>query len=82
VSEINRSWTKRILTFPYQEILELRNSDKSLMAFVCPSMLDALRRSLFPKLKGCFNGVKIFENRTADLEDEDELECPFFNCYA
>jgi hypothetical protein len=42
-------------------------------------MPDAMRRSLFPKLKGCLNGVEIFENRAADLEDEDELERPFFN---
>lgn len=44
-------------------------------------MPDYLRRSLFAKLKGCFNGVAIFENRTSDLEDEDELEHPFFNAH-
>jgi hypothetical protein len=44
-------------------------------------MPDDMRRSLFPKLKGCFNGVAIFEDRTPDLEDQEELEHPFFNVH-
>jgi hypothetical protein len=61
--------------------LDLRNADGSLMAFICPSMPDDMRKTLFAKLKGCFNGVAILEDRTSDLEDEDELEHPFFNAH-
>jgi len=61
--------------------LDIWNADGSLMAFICPSMPDDMQRLLFPKLKGCFNGVGIFQDRTPDLEDQDELECPFFNVH-
>jgi hypothetical protein len=44
--------------------LDMWNADGSLMAFICPSMPDNMRRSLFPKLKGCFNGVRIFQDQT------------------
>ena len=64
--------------------LELLNSDGSLMAFICPSMPEEMRRTLYPKLKGCFNGVDVFKKRTAGSEgdtDEDELEHPFSNIH-
>ena len=64
--------------------LELLNSDGSLMAFICPSMPKEMRRTLYPKLKGCFNGVDVFKKWTTDSNgdvDEDELEHPFSNIH-
>ncbi|KAG1845832.1 hypothetical protein F4604DRAFT_1688598 [Suillus subluteus] len=56
--------------------LNLWNADGSLMAFICPSMPDTMRKTLYPKLQGCFNGLNVFKNNTGD-PDEDKSECPF-----
>ncbi|KAG1800756.1 uncharacterized protein HD556DRAFT_1197282, partial [Suillus plorans] len=60
----------------FRDSLNLWNADGTLMAFICPSMPDTMRKTLFSKLQGCFNGVNIFKNKMGDPE-EDKSECPF-----
>ncbi|KAG2139899.1 hypothetical protein BD769DRAFT_1384213 [Suillus cothurnatus] len=56
--------------------LNLWNADGNLMAFICPSMPDTMRKMLYPKLQGCFNSLNVFKNHTGD-PDEDESKCLF-----
>jgi hypothetical protein len=62
--------------------LELRNSDNSLMAFVCPSLPDAIRRNLLSSFLACFDGNQVLHVRRLsddfevhdDDDDDDEYE--------
>lgn len=56
--------------------LELRNSDNSLMAFVCPSLPDTIRRNLLSSFLACFDGKQVLHVRrlSDDFEDNEDDE--------
>jgi len=45
-------------------VLEVRNLDGSLMAFICNSMPPSMRDTLFPLLKSAFDCLEVFKNHT------------------
>jgi hypothetical protein len=63
--------------------LDLRNSDNSLMVFICPSLPDAIRRNLLSSFLACFDGNQVlrvrrlnddFEAEDAEFDGETEME--------
>jgi hypothetical protein len=56
--------------------LELRNSDDSLMVFVCPSLPDTIRRNLLGSFLACFDGKQVLHVRRLrdDVEDNEDDE--------
>ncbi|KAG1719211.1 hypothetical protein EDD22DRAFT_791784, partial [Suillus occidentalis] len=58
--------------------LDLRNSDNSLMAFVCPSLPEVIRRGLTSSLLACFDGKEALQmQRKQDfLDDQDSDDAP------
>jgi hypothetical protein len=56
--------------------LELRNSDNSLMVFVCPSLPDMICRNLLSSLLACFDGKQVLPVRrlSDDFEDNEDNE--------
>jgi hypothetical protein len=58
--------------------LDLRNSDNSLMAFVCPSLPEVIRRGLTSSLLACFDGKEALQmQRKQDfLDDQDSDDEP------
>ncbi|KIK35672.1 hypothetical protein CY34DRAFT_52722, partial [Suillus luteus UH-Slu-Lm8-n1] len=44
---------------PFSGGLDLRNSDGSLMAFVCSSLPEVIRRNLTSNLLACFDGREV-----------------------
>ncbi|KAG2035959.1 hypothetical protein BDR03DRAFT_1012081 [Suillus americanus] len=66
--------------------LQLCNADGSLMAFVCNTMLDAMRETLYDRLKASFDNLDIFQSRlpSSTHERDDRFETVHFswwNCY-
>jgi hypothetical protein len=53
--------------------LELRNSDDSLMAFICPSLPDSIRRNLLSSFQACFDGNQVLRVRrlSGDFKDDE-----------
>ena|ERR1700709_1195201 len=56
--------------------LELRNSDNSLMVFVCPSLPDTICRNLLSSFLACFDGNQVLHVRqlSDDFEVDDDEE--------
>jgi len=61
--------------------LELRNTDGSLMAFVCNAMPDTMRETLYDRLKASFDDVNIFENRlpSSNNQRDDRFQAVHFS---
>src|SRR5882757_2192196 len=55
--------------------LEIRNSDGSLMVFICNSMPPLMRDTLFLLLKSAFDFLEVFKNRTV-LSISQETQDP------
>ena len=53
--------------------LELRNSNDSLMAFICPSLPDSIRRNLLSSFQACFDGNQVLRVRrlSDDFKDDE-----------
>ena len=53
--------------------LELRNSDDSLMAFICPSLPDSIRPNLLSSFQACFDGNQVLRVRrlSDDFKDDE-----------
>jgi hypothetical protein len=58
--------------------LDLRNSDGSLMAFVCSSLPEAIRRNLTSSLLACFDGREVLQMRDKQdyVDDQDSHDAP------
>jgi hypothetical protein len=54
--------------------LDIRNSDGSLMAFICTSMPPSMRSTLFSSLKSAFDGLEVFKNRTTTSTSEESQD--------
>jgi hypothetical protein len=52
--------------------LELRNSDDSLMAFICPSLPDSVRRNLLSSFQACFDGNQVLRVRRLNDDFKDD----------
>ncbi|KAG2751871.1 hypothetical protein P692DRAFT_20678788, partial [Suillus brevipes Sb2] len=57
----------------FQRQLDLRNSDDSLMVFICSSLPDRIRKNLTSALLACFDGREVL----LDTVVENVLKRPF-----
>lgn len=63
---------------PFSGGLDLRNSDGSLMAFVCSSLPEVIRRNLTSNLLACFDGREVLQMRHKQVyvDDQDSHDAP------
>ncbi|KAG0692427.1 hypothetical protein DFH29DRAFT_768435, partial [Suillus ampliporus] len=63
--------------------LDLRNSDGSLMAFVCPLLPEAIRHGLTSSLLACFDGKQVLQMRSnQDYFDDPDIDgCLHFSIW-